>query len=260
MTQTLRRPPRQNSGVRRKGRIYLFTTLRVHESGTRVGLVLDGTTEDGYVGKTRQTLAQREQQHRGGSADGEPVPGEDLEEQPWWDISVGGIQLLEQGFWTDDELAERETFWIHQVKPRYNYVENLDNKNRIPKFTAREHRDNRDRAKGLTPRQWAPFKSQSGPAVRPAIQQSPRRKRKPMPIKWRRRRNSALVWLGSVPATWLLLALVGTHVHAPWRTWPILSLAACTLAPILWRCRKRNRAAWTVAVAVAMVALWVVTG
>lgn len=263
MTQTFRRTPGQRGDVRRKGRVYLFTTLRIQESGPDAGMVLDGTTEDGYVGKTRQTLAQREQQHRGGSADGEPVPGEDLEEQPWWDVTVGGIQLVEQGVWTDDELAERERYWIRQIKPRYNYIDNCANKQRIPKPVAREHRDCRDRAKGLAPRQWQPFSTQRGTAAIPvkALWRSARKLPRLSP-RWRRRRNWALgiagLWLALTLCLWLLDA-GWLHAGLAGRTYPIAAAGLAAMPPVS-RLRRRHVKPAVVAVVVACAALWLVTG
>jgi hypothetical protein len=262
MTQTLRRPPRQDPNVRRKGRVYLFKTLCVHESGPQVGLVLDGTTEEGYVGKTRQTLSQREQQHRGGAPDGEVTEFEDLEEQPWFSITVGGIQLLEQGMWTDEELAERERYWIRRIGPRYNYVDNLDCVRRIPKPVARQHRDNRDRAAGLAPRQWQPFSAQrpaQTPTTRPTSPRPARTTR--LSAAWRRRLLKAAAFPCAVGILWLALALyaaprvAGEH----WQTWPVLALALTAegfALPLVRRVHKRDRgmAALGITVAVAVLA------
>lgn len=269
MPQTLRRAPWRDPNVRRKGRIYCFTTLRVHESGPQIGLVLDGSTEDGYVGKTRQTLAQREQQHRGGSADGEPVAGEDIEEQPWWEITVGGIRLLEQGSWTDDQLAEREQYWIDRLQPRYNFMLNRSPR-RIPKPVARQHRDARDRARGLAPRQWPPFSAQRAPRVDPVRPtRQPQRTPSRLSAAARRRRNTVLGygfgWAALTGLLWLAGTLTAAKLGAasavhgwvktghlaatldavPWRTWPVL--AACLLAAIPVsgiRRKRRQRIGW----------------
>jgi hypothetical protein len=263
VTQTLRRPPRQDPNVRRKGRIYLFRTLRVHESGPRVGLVLDGSTEEGYVGKTRQTLSQREQQHRGGAPDGEVTEFEDLEEQPWFEITVGGIQLLEQGMWTDDELAERERFWIRQIGPRYNYVDNLNCKRRIPKPVAREHRDARDRAKGLPPRDWPAFGTAPQPRQTPATRPTPPRPARTARLSaaWRRRLLKAAAFPLATGVLWLALVLYAAPRGAGerWQVWPVLALAVVTEAfalPLVRRVKKRDRglAVLGITAAVAMLA------
>jgi hypothetical protein len=263
MTSTLRRAPRRDPNVRRKGAVYAFTTLRVHESGPQVGLVLNGTTEDGYVGKTRQTLAQREQQHRGGSADGEPVQGEDIEEQPWWEITVGGIRLLEQGSWTDDELAEREQYWIDRLEPRYNFMLNR-NPRRIPKPVAREHRDNRDRAKGLEARQWPAFSTQRSVRVDPV-----KPPRQPAPSRpsaaVRRRRNVVLGytagWALQAGLWWPLLAILAHHwqVAATGRVWPVLA-AGLAGAPLMFGIRRKRhrKAAWLVLAVVTVILAGVV--
>jgi hypothetical protein len=243
---TVPRVPERGVGVRRKGRIYLFTTLRVHESGPNTGMVLDGTTEDGYVGKTRQTLAQREQQHRGGSADGEPVPGEDLEEQPWFDVTVGGIRLVEQGVWTDGELAEREQYWIDQIKPRYNYLGNCANKRRIPKPVAREHRDRRDLARGVTPRQWQPFSTQRRTAVDSVAPAAPGRV---WPVVKAVLRSPwtwwLLAWASTVLTAWIAvgwtLAELGEEMTAGWRLLPAATLATAGVGRVWWWATGRKK-------------------
>jgi hypothetical protein len=246
VTQTARRIPGQRADVRRKGRIYLFTTLRIHEDGPNAGMVLDGTTEDGYVGKTRQTLAQREQQHRGGSADGEPVAGEDLEEQPWWDVTVGGIRLVEQGTWTDDELAERERYWIHQIKPRYNYIDNGANERRIPKPVAREHRDRRDRAKGLTPRQWQPFSTQRGVAVDPVVPAARRRVWPAVKVVLRSPWTWwTVAWAATTVTAWIAVGWavdeIGQELTAGWRLLLATALATAGVGRVWWWLDGRKR-------------------
>jgi hypothetical protein len=246
MTQTLRRPPRQDPNVRRM-----------------VGLVLDGTTECGYVGQTRQTLTAREQQHRGGAPDGTPIVGENLEEQPWRDISVGGIYLIEEGMWTDEELDGRERFHTERLKPRYPFMLNTDNPRRIPKPVAREHRDARDRAKGLPPRDWPAFRTAPQPRQAPATCSTPPRPARTTRLSaaGRRRLLKAAVFPVVTGLLWLALVLYAAPRVAGerWQVWPVLALAIVAEAfslPLVRRVKKRDRrlAALGITAAVAMLA------
>lgn len=101
-----------------------------------------------YVGQTVQKMEDRERQHRGQDLTRE------AQEQPWSDLIVGKPFVIEEGRWTAAELDERERFHIRRLRPRYNYVHNLDNPNRIPIYKARRQRDERDRARGMQPRRW----------------------------------------------------------------------------------------------------------
>lgn len=149
MTQTVRRIPRQRADARRLGIVYAYDTLKVDQRG----VVSNTGIEVGYVGKTVQKLSARDDQHRGiaGGPDGAPAKC-----QPWSDLIVGGVRILEQGMWTDAELADRERFWIEQLRPAYNHEFNLGNPGRVPIFVARRQRDVRDEARGVTAQQWAP--------------------------------------------------------------------------------------------------------
>jgi hypothetical protein len=131
---------------RRRARLYAYMTFTVD----RRGMILDGSLEVGYIGQTVQTLAARDGQHNGMTGpDGTPMVC-----QPWYDVVGGGILLIAEGFWTQAELDEREVYWIHRLKPRYNIEHNLQNKNRITKAQARRHREARCKARGVTPPLW----------------------------------------------------------------------------------------------------------
>ncbi len=142
MTQTFR-VPGQRSTLRRPGFVYAHTTRRVD----RHGMPTEGV-EDGYVGKSRN-VARRTLQHAGLA----PQRTGEIREQAWWDLKVGDVRIVEQGVWTDGELDVRERYWIAALQPRYNDRDST-RPDRIRKLEARRHRDARDVAAGLTPRQW----------------------------------------------------------------------------------------------------------
>lgn len=132
MTATL--PPR--SGVRRRGVVYGYDTLRPETGYT--------TVEVGYVGRTRQALRARDGQHR--------------EVQPWADIIVGGPYVIAEGWWTDEELAATEVAHIARLRPRYNIEDNRGNPARIPPWGAVAQRQARDAARGAPA--WVPPRRQ----------------------------------------------------------------------------------------------------
>ncbi len=180
MTHAVRRVPGQRtSNTRRPGAVYAHTTRRVDHYG------MPGTgVEDCYVGKSRD-VARRTLQHAGQL----PQRTGEVCEQPWWDLRVGEVRILEQGVWTDDELDARERYWIALLQPRFNDRDN-PRPDRIRKLEARRHRDARDVAAGLQPRAWG--------SVQPA------------PSRWRAARRvlrSRWTW-------WLLLWTVSTVVLA----------------------------------------------
>jgi hypothetical protein len=206
VTATIHRKPGRRTKVRRPGTIYGYRTRCVHSSG-----LPDTGTEQAYVGQTRQQLADRDGQHRGQR----PQRDGTVDCQPWSDLIGGGIYVVEQGLWDDDEIDVREQYWIARLRPRYNVVHGVDG--RIPKYVARRHRDARDLARGLTPRDWAPCR--------------PDARRSQLPLKWRRRRNTTLAWSGGwlafSLALWAVLAVAGRHAEVAWQVWPILSGAVC---------------------------------
>jgi len=93
-----------------------------------------------YVGRTRQRLGIREQQHRGRLA----AFGKISCEQPWSDLIVGSAFIIESGIWSTELSDEREAFHIRRLLPRYNVVHNEKNPERIPRSEAIRMRDARD--------------------------------------------------------------------------------------------------------------------
>lgn len=148
VTTSVKQPARRRTFEgRRRARLYAYMTFKVDPRG----MVLDGSLEVGYIGQTVQTLAARDGQHNGvAGPDGTPMVC-----QPWYDIVGGGILLIVEGFWTQAELDERESYWIHRLKPRYNIEHNLANKDRITKAQARRHREARCKARGVPPPAWS---------------------------------------------------------------------------------------------------------
>ncbi len=221
MTQTYR-VPRQRT-QRRLGTVYAYDTLCVDEHG----LVANTGVEVGYVGKTVQRLSARDDQHRGiaGGPDGTPAKC-----QPFSDLIVGGVRVIEQGMWTEEELAERERFHIGRLRPRYNHEFNGSNPLRVPIYVARQQRDARDAARGVVPQQWAPTRQ---PARR-----------------WRRLLRSPWTW-------WLsgwLATVVGALVAVSWlsdrtgqdltwqaRAWVAVVVATGAVGWLWWRLSGRRR-------------------
>lgn len=121
----------------------------------------------GYVGRTFQTLAAREQQHR--------------DTQPWSDTIVGDLgaaYVIETGMFTVDEIEQREAVHMRRLLPLYPYEFNLDNPHRIPIFEARGQRARRDAARGVRSQWSAPAVPQQrrrvsrlrpAPATTPAV-------------------------------------------------------------------------------------------
>jgi hypothetical protein len=147
VTQTYRQIPKQRTDVRRPGIVYAYTTRRVD----RRGMPADGV-EEGYTGRTRD-VTRRNAQHAG------LVPQRDgaIAEQPWYDLRVGEVRIVEQGMLTDEELDGLERRWIAKLRPRYCDKDN-PRTDKIRKLEARRHRDVRDVARGLAPRQWEPLR------------------------------------------------------------------------------------------------------
>lgn len=146
--------PRRDPNHRRWSVVYGIPTLPVDEAGR----VVPGPPVVGYIGKSVQTVKQREAQHRA--------------EQPFGDLICGGSWVIEEGSWTEAELDAHEQHWIrHGVvlvpgqpaqRPVYNYDHNLGNPLRVEKWRALEHR--RLREPGWVPR----------PGFVPQVQQQPR--------------------------------------------------------------------------------------
>jgi hypothetical protein len=100
----------------------------------------DYTTEIcGYVGKTRQRPEERIRQHLEGSTRyGTPA-------QPWEDTVIRWRVVHESRYMTNLGLHLRELANIRLRRPIYNYMMNMGNSRRIPKWVAIEQREERDR-------------------------------------------------------------------------------------------------------------------
>lgn len=168
-----------------------------------------------YVGQTVQELGARERQHRGDDW------STDATEQPWSDLIVGKPFIIEQGWWTQAELDERERFHIKRLQPRYNYVHNLDNAKRIPIPVARRQREERDRARGVQPLTWG------------------RAPRVPVRRGWSAGQRKAAVlvglWLVLAVGVWWATGDSGVHGAAAGCG------AACGVYFAVWRGRKPRR-------------------
>lgn len=166
-----------------------------------------------YVGQSR-VPELRDRQHRGLAAqrDGQ------VREQPWADLIVGPMRILETGVWTDAELDAAELKWMARCGSRLNCRDN-DRPDRIPIYEQRRQRDERDVAKGLAPRDWG-------------RQATPVRTAQPAaftarPSMWRRLIASRVVrWAGRKVRT-------AARRTAPWlAAWVALTVAAWIWAPI----------------------------
>lgn len=132
-------PPRVRLDAR-PGAIYGYDVL---DPATGVVHVND------YVGQARDPV-RRDKQHRG------QIPQRDgqIREQPWADLIVGGMRILEEGVWSDAEMDARELAWMAHCGSRINCQGNT-NPDRIPIYVQRQQRDARDIARGLAPRDWS---------------------------------------------------------------------------------------------------------
>ncbi|MEV2239550.1 hypothetical protein [Micromonospora sp. NPDC049891] len=140
-------------GERRRSVVYGIPTLPVDK---RTGKVIPGAPPVvGYIGKSVQTVWERQEQHR--------------TDQPFSDLICGGSWPIEEGYWTAAELDAREQWWIRNgavlvagqqpQRPVYNYEFNTDNPDRIEVWRAKEHRQAREPG-------WQPGKSSPRAAVR----------------------------------------------------------------------------------------------
>lgn len=220
------------AGERRRGVVYCVLTRPVDANGAPVP---GAAPEVGYIGQSRQTAWQREQQHRAS--------------QPFSDLIVGGAFVLEEGQWDDATLDAREQWWIRhgasvvpdgpRQRPRYNYDHNLTNPARIEIFRAQQHRRNREpgwtQQRNRVPRQRAPQRVSSG------VRRSSR-SRSSLRRWWLRRRALLAAW----SAVWLAL-FVGMWLAAgeAWTGWvgSRNAAVAATLASLglLWLRRHRRK-------------------
>lgn len=206
-TSTVRRPgrrftPRQapSPQLRRCGAVYGIPTLAVDAAG----MPLPGVVIVGYIGKTRQTVKQREEQHR--------------DCQPFGDLIVGGSWVIEEGTWTEAELDAREQHYIRHGavlvpgqaprRPAYNIDFNRDNRARIAPWTALQQRQAREPG-------WEPPSRNSPPRLRPTSV-GPRRPALWGRVRWTRRRVLAVarvcVWVALFAGFWF----AGTGVWPGW--------------------------------------------
>ena len=190
--------------------------------------------ENGYVGQAR-VLARRTAQHAGEI----PQRSGEVVESPWFDLKTAREPgVLESGTWTDAELDEREQAWIAKLQPRYNDRDN-PRPDKIRKLEARRHRDARDVARGLVPRQWEPVR------VDPVVPAAPGRVWPVVKAVLRSRWTWwAVAWAVATVALWQLLAAAAAEVGAdvPGRT--LVLTAAITAGLGLWKLRAETRRRW----------------
>lgn len=134
---TVTSPRSATTALRRRSAVYGIPVLAVDEHGIPLPVP---TVVVGYIGQTVQTVKTREDQHR--------------EDQPFGDLIVAGSWTIEEGYWTAEELDERERHYIRsgvpltpggrQQRPIYNYHHNEGNPQRIEIWRAIKHRQVRE--------------------------------------------------------------------------------------------------------------------
>jgi hypothetical protein len=178
-----------------------------------------------YVGQTRQLLRSRAGQHR--------------DDQPWSDLIVGDFYPVAQGTWTNAQLDAAEADMIDQLRPRMNYLLNEDNPERVPKWTQREQRWERDDAAGR-PRWIHPDDRVDVPV--PVVD-----RRGVVAPRWRLRWAwVAATWSASTAAIWLCLTLAGLGAAMPLPAQAWLSVLVAGVGVGRWQGlgrspRRRNR-------------------
>lgn len=200
---------------RRYGAIYGYDVADHHTNVVHEG---------DYVGQSR-VPELRDRQHRGLA----PQRDGQVREQPWADRIVGPMRILQAGMFTDAELDAAELAWMVRCGSRLNCRDSV-NPNRIPIYTQRQQRDERDIAAGLQPRDWS----------RPAVSRTVLSRPVPAgtvpptgsvwtwlsgcsPVRSAKRRlhiaaAAVLPWLVGVPAVWATLWLVAVlALHQPAR-------------------------------------------
>lgn len=201
------------TGERRRGIVY-GVDLIDHESGQ--------VRPADYVGQTRQALRSRGNQHR--------------DEQPWSDLIVGDFYVIEQAQWSDPELDAAEIGMIGRLLPRMNYLHNEGNPCRVPKWTQREQRWDRDDRAGR-PRWVHP--DERGPGVAGPVVAHSGGLRIRAGWAWAVGAWAALgvlVWLG------LVLAGIGEAMPLPTQAWTAALLGGVGVAwPLHHRHRRRVR-------------------
>lgn len=106
----------------RRGIIYAYSTLDP-KSGKR--------EKWAYIGKTRQPLSKRHEQH--------------LTSQPWSDLYPQVRVVFDFTSCPDWWLTLFEKYTIRFARPTYNYEYNTKNPHRVPLYRAQADRKTRDR-------------------------------------------------------------------------------------------------------------------
>jgi len=223
-------PRNDRRTVRRPGTVYLHLTWCVDRRGMPTGVV-----ENGYVGQAR-VLARRTAQHAGEI----PQRSGKVVESPWFDVKTAREPVvLESGTWTDVELDEREQAWIAKLQPRYNDRDN-PRRDKIRKLEARRHRDARDIARGLVPRQWEPVR------VDPVVPSPPRRVWPVVkailgsPWTW-----WAVAWASTAVTAWIVVGSAvdgtGQELAAGWRLLLAAALATACVGRLWWWATGRRK-------------------
>lgn len=237
MTRPSTRPRPVGAEVRRRSAVYGITTVVVDRA---TGEPMPGQVEVGYIGKSVQTVKEREDQHRAC--------------QPFGDLIVGGSWTIEEGYWTAAQLDAKERHYIRAgavlvpgqapQRPVYNYDHNTDNPGRIKVWRAEQHRQAREPgwvrpAKGSS---WVPRQRSAAPPPVAATSRPGWLRRQ----WWTRPRRIAAAW----SALWLLLAgVVGWfgasgEVATGWDgAWVGAGVASTTVGRLMppWRRRVRRR-------------------
>jgi hypothetical protein len=107
----------------RPGIIYAYSCIDPYTSKDRENWA--------YVGKTRQALYKRHNQH--------------MDSQPWADLYPQVRVIFKFKSCPDWWLTLAEKLTIKFTRPLYNYEYNTKNSRRIPKFQAEAEREDRNR-------------------------------------------------------------------------------------------------------------------
>lgn len=155
------RPPADDLGVR-KSDIYAFPIWEI-DSKTGLVILYEADPDTGRLTDTENPrrvalvasaeLARRDAKPRivwdyvGQTVRGVEIRGEEhLDDKPWADVAAGKPVTVAEGMWDKAERDRQEIAYIHQLKPRFNYDHNLENKKRIEIWRQVELRHARDDA------------------------------------------------------------------------------------------------------------------
>jgi hypothetical protein len=116
----------------RPGIIYAYSCIHPYSA-------YDAREEWAYIGKTRQSLVTRHNQHMG--LDG--YRGKKPTHQPWSDL-YPSIRVVREFKSPDVMLNLVEKFYIKTKKPLFNYMHNTKNPRRIELYQAVKDRSDRD--------------------------------------------------------------------------------------------------------------------